>query len=152
NNLKQIALALSSYLDAHGVYPSGSYNETGPVLSDTEGYKVSWSVSILPYLEQRSLYDQFNFRLGADAPENFKVTNAHVSSLNCPSEGTNARGLFGGISPFAPGKSGTIAYAGCHHDVEAPIDVDNHGVLFLNSHIRVVDVPDGLSQTIFVGE
>ena len=48
-----------------------------------------------------------------------------------------------------PGKS---SYAACHHEVEAPIDEDNHGVFFLNSHIRVVDVTDGLSQTIFLGE
>ena len=48
-----------------------------------------------------------------------------------------------------PGKS---SYAACHHDVEAPIDEDNHGAFFLNSHVRVVDVTDGLSQTIFLGE
>jgi prepilin-type processing-associated H-X9-DG protein len=36
--------------------------------------------------------------------------------------------------------------------VEAPIDVDNHGVFYLNRAVRVVDVPDGLSQTLLVGE
>jgi len=45
-----------------------------------------------------------------------------------------------------------VNYAGCHHDVEAPIDVDNHGVFFLNSHVRLEDVSDGLGYTIFVGE
>ena len=43
-------------------------------------------------------------------------------------------------------------YAGCHNDVETPIDVGNHGVLFLNSHISEKDVTDGLSHTIYVGE
>src|SRR5262249_25393420 len=47
---------------------------------------------------------------------------------------------------------GRTSYAGCHHDVEAPIDAGNHGVLYLNSHVRIVDVSDGLSQTFFVGE
>jgi prepilin-type processing-associated H-X9-DG protein len=42
--------------------------------------------------------------------------------------------------------------AGCHNDVEAPIAVDNHGILFLDSRIRSADIGDGLSQTIFVGE
>src|SRR5262249_390828 len=42
--------------------------------------------------------------------------------------------------------------AGCHHDSEAPIDVDNNGVLFLNSRIRYRDVRDGASNTIYVGE
>jgi hypothetical protein len=36
--------------------------------------------------------------------------------------------------------------------VEAPIDVTNHGVLFLNSRVRFEDVPDGVSHTFFVGE
>ena len=44
------------------------------------------------------------------------------------------------------------SYAGVHHDVEAPIAADNHGVLFLNSAVRVEDVTDGSSTTLFVGE
>src|SRR5690606_29760896 len=43
-------------------------------------------------------------------------------------------------------------YAAVHHDVEAPIDVDNHGVFFLNSRIRYEDIIDGSSQTLFLGE
>ena len=35
------------------------------------------------------------------------------------------------------------SYAGCHHDVEAPIDVDNHGVFFLNSRVSHDDLTDG---------
>ncbi len=52
-------------------------------------------------------------------------------------------------------KDGTAAvstYAGCHHDVEAPIDADNHGLLFLNSAIRYTDILDGSSQTFLIGE
>jgi hypothetical protein len=44
------------------------------------------------------------------------------------------------------------SFAGVHHPVEAPIDVTNHGVLFLNSRVRMSDVPDGVSHTLFVGE
>ena len=43
-------------------------------------------------------------------------------------------------------------YVGVHHDLEAPIAADNHGVLFLNSHVRYEDVTDGTSSTLFVGE
>ena len=53
------------------------------------------------------------------------------------------------LMPAGPGRT---SYAACQNDVEAPIDVDNHGGFYLNSRVRVVDVADGLSQTIFVGE
>ncbi len=43
-------------------------------------------------------------------------------------------------------------YAGCHHDVESPIDADNHGVFYLNSHVSTYAIPDGASHTIMVGE
>jgi prepilin-type processing-associated H-X9-DG protein len=36
--------------------------------------------------------------------------------------------------------------------VEAPIDEDNHGVLFLNSRVGFEEITDGSSNTIFLGE
>ena len=47
---------------------------------------------------------------------------------------------------------GVSSYAGCHNHVEAPIDVDNRGVLFLNSRVSKAEITDGTSFTIFVGE
>ena len=51
-----------------------------------------------------------------------------------------------------PWSGGGSNYAGCHHDVEAPIDVDNNGVFFLNSHLHYEDIRDGAAHTIFLGE
>ena len=45
-----------------------------------------------------------------------------------------------------------MSYMGCHHDVEAPIDADNHGVLYLNSHVAYDDIADGPAYTILLGE
>jgi len=55
-------------------------------------------------------------------------------------------------NPFPLGSWAVGNYAGCHHDVEAPIDVDNHGVMYLNSHVSQKDVTDGTAHTIYVGE
>ncbi len=151
NNLKQIDLALHNYLNAYNVLPSGSYDTVRPVASGAGGYQVSWIVSILPYLEQSALSHAFDSQYGAGDPANQTVRMSWLSSLMCPSEGSAGRAW------FAPGQAmanqpGRSSYAGCQNDVEAPIDEDNHGVFFLNSHVRVVDVTDGLSQTLFVGE
>ena len=57
------------------------------------------------------------------------------------------------ICPSWRGDDGPIScYAGVHHDKEAPIDVDNNGVLFLNSKITFDDLKDGSAYTLFVGE
>lgn len=49
-------------------------------------------------------------------------------------------------------RAATSHYAGVHHDSEAPIDVTNNGVFFLNSRVTYEDLSDGSSQTIFFGE
>jgi prepilin-type N-terminal cleavage/methylation domain-containing protein/prepilin-type processing-associated H-X9-DG protein len=153
NNLKQIELALQSYLTAYNVLPSGSYDAVRPVSSEPGGYKVSWIVSILPYMEQSALYHSFDFRHGADDAANQTVRMSWINSLLCPSDDSAGRSWFAGWPPPASGvEPGRTSYAACHHEVEAPIDEDNHGVFFLNSHVRVVDVTDGFSQTLFVGE
>src|SRR5439155_19916447 len=54
--------------------------------------------------------------------------------------------------PCSPRPSGQMNYAGCHHAVEAPIDADNHGVLYLNSRVAYDDITDGPAYTIMVGE
>ena len=51
NNMKQLGLALHMYHDARGMFPPSEDN-TG---SYGEGW--AWSMRILPFLEQASIYD-----------------------------------------------------------------------------------------------
>ncbi len=153
NNMKQIELALQNYLNSYTTLPAGSYDSTRPVTSEPGGYKVSWIVSLLPYMEQWSLSRSFDPLYGADDPVNQTVRTSRLSSLHCPDDGSAGRSYFGvWAAPSNGQEPGKSSYAACHHEVESPIDEDNHGVFFLNSHVRVVDVTDGLSNTIFLGE
>jgi prepilin-type processing-associated H-X9-DG protein len=153
NNLKQIALALQSYAFSREVFPSGSYNETGPVLNTAEGYQLSWISSLLPFMEQNSMAQSLDHCYGAYDPANSTVGMTQLSILNCSSSRPLPWTLLGGMKPpLIPAEPGKTDYAACQNDAEAPIDVDNHGGFYLNSRVRVVDVVDGLSQTIFVGE
>ena len=54
--------------------------------------------------------------------------------------------------PLTRGTRAISSYAGCHNDVEAPIDADNNGAFILNRQIRPAAITDGLTHTIFVGE
>ncbi len=85
-----------------------------------------------------------DFEVSVYAPENVTVAQTKIRSLLCPSDPQR---------PTIPWTNRPVSsYAGCHHDVEAPIDVNNHGVFFLNSRIRRDDILDGNFCTIFVGE
>ena len=58
------------------------------------------------------------------------------------------------VAPTGECRSSRAAtsYAGCQNDVEAPIDEDNHGVLYLNSRVSYDDISDGPAFTILAGE
>src|SRR5438045_9782937 len=58
NNLKQIGLALHSYHDANGSFPPGAVRNG--VCCDTKS-GATWTIFLLPYIEQQNLYRQSDF-------------------------------------------------------------------------------------------
>lgn len=54
--------------------------------------------------------------------------------------------------PLMRGTRAISSYAGCHNDIEAPIDANNNGSFILNRQIRPASITDGLAHTIFIGE
>ncbi len=143
SQLAQIGVALHAYEAAHGTLPPGTINPDGPIRSVPDGYDMSWLVHLLPYVEESVTYDNVDFSVGVYDKKNAAARQLPIAQFICPSY----------VGPFRGQAEAAISsYAGCHHDIEAPIDEDNHGVLFLNSHVRLKDVTDGLTHTIFVGE
>jgi prepilin-type N-terminal cleavage/methylation domain-containing protein/prepilin-type processing-associated H-X9-DG protein len=136
NNLLQLGLAMGNYASTHSVLPPGVVNDKGPILSVPTGYHHGWAVQILPFIGQNNIYNRFNIQESVYAASNMTARNVHIGTFLCPSDG----------------RPGPLSYAGCHHDVEAPIAADNHGVLYLNSHVGFDDINDGTSQTILLGE
>ncbi len=137
-NLAQVLLALQGYENSYELYPAGVVNPDGPIRNEAKGLHQGWIIQTLPYLDEQVVYDKIKFDESVYAKANEDVRAYWPKVLICPSEPNDV-----------PGASN---YAGCHNDVEAPIDTDNHGVLFLNSQIRRDDVSDGLSHTLFVSE
>ena len=136
NNLLQLGIAMGNYVSTHEVLPPGVVDNKGPIQNIPQGYHFGWTVQILPFLEQGNLYRQFDFRHGVYDGRNVTVQSPRMSVLLCPSDG----------------RLGTTSYMGCHHDVESPINIDNHGVLYLNSHVAYDEITDGRAYTIMIGE
>ena len=138
NNVVQLLVAMQNYDSAHEVLPPGVSNPTGPIRNEAVGMHHGWLIRLLPYLDEGNAYRMVDFQASVYAPENAEVRKLSPPVFRCPSH---------------PGDvSGQSCYAGCHNDLEAPIDEDNRGSLFLNSQVRAVDFLDGTSHTILIGE
>jgi prepilin-type N-terminal cleavage/methylation domain-containing protein/prepilin-type processing-associated H-X9-DG protein len=135
-NLLQLGIALSNYASTHNVLPPGVVNDKGPISNMPRGYHVGWAVQILPFMEEANIYRHIDFRPGVYADANSTALAPSIKGFLCPS------------NPWV----GPMSYIGCHHDVEAPIDADNRGVLYLNSHVRRDEISDGPAFTILLGE
>ncbi|MDQ3332725.1 MAG: DUF1559 domain-containing protein, partial [Planctomycetota bacterium] len=144
NNLAQIILAMQNYEMAFEVLPPGTVNSAGPIVNKAspDAYHVSWTVQILPYLEMSTIFNHFDFDEGVYAPRNLAPQQRGIPLYLCPSEATR---------PLA-NRRHPSSYAGCHSSQAVPIDVDQDGVLFLNSSVDYDDIPDGSAYTIAVGE
>jgi prepilin-type processing-associated H-X9-DG protein len=79
NNLKQIALALHNYHDQYGCLPPAR------ILDADDRPMHSWRVLILPFLEQKALYDAYDFSEPWDGPNNRKLASPMPSVYACPS-------------------------------------------------------------------
>lgn len=142
NNLAQLGIGLLNYDAAFESLPPGVVNPEGPIHNVPAGYHMSWLVQLLPYMEENVTFQHVDFSVGAYDKKNEPVRKVEISGFACPSDW-----MPGGTEERWPS-----SYAGCHHDVEAPIDADNHGVFFLNSSVHSREISDGASHTIFVGE
>ncbi|MEM8679452.1 MAG: DUF1559 domain-containing protein [Planctomycetota bacterium] len=139
SHLMQVGLSFQEYLSSHSAFPSGTTGAQGPILSEPKGLHQSWTLSLLPYLDEMILYKQVDLSRSVYDPVHEDLWPLCPREFRCPSD--------------TAAMSGTASsYAGVHHDQEAPINVDQKGILFLNSQVTREMIPDGLGYTLLVGE
>jgi prepilin-type N-terminal cleavage/methylation domain-containing protein/prepilin-type processing-associated H-X9-DG protein len=137
-NLSQVALAIQHYEAAHEVFPAGTMDPARPIQQVPAGYHHNWIVRILPFLDEPAAFRNTDFSVGVYAPQNAKVSVIGLRVLVCPSD---------------PGAAAPATnYAGCHNDVETPIDETNNGAFIQNVFLPYESFTDGTSHTLFVGE
>ncbi|QEG20513.1 DUF1559 family PulG-like putative transporter [Mariniblastus fucicola] len=143
NNLAQLGMAMHNYEFSFGALPPGVIDKTGPIQNVATGQHVSWTIHLLRFLEQNGVADNVDIDSGAYSAVNAPARATQMIVFQCPSQATTMS---------MGGTAGLSHYAGCHHSVEAPIDVDNNGLLFLNSAVTYGDIYDGSSNTFLIGE
>jgi prepilin-type N-terminal cleavage/methylation domain-containing protein/prepilin-type processing-associated H-X9-DG protein len=152
NNLHQIGLALQMYHDRNNGFPPGYQTKVAPDNSDL-GPGWGWAAYLLDDLEQNTIKQQIRFDLQISDPANAAVRVLPVPILLCPSE---VRDL-----PFtvvdANGNPicdvGRSSYVAMNGVLGVSSDAfDNNGAFLRNKTMRIRDIKDGLSNTLFVGE
>lgn len=158
NNLKQLALATSSYHEIWGSYPTG--------IQFTFNFSTSshW-IAILPQLEQQPLFNQTNFDWNIWSSANTTIQSIQLAVMMCPSDPLVRRpNLFdnSGVDPSSPFYAGVVkqmqgSYKGnagtwFRNSRKPELQAEANGQFLRQLVVGAADVKDGLSNTILVGE
>lgn len=165
NNMRQIAIALHNYHDRFNILPPGSQVadlRTSPV---TKSF--GWLIPVMPDLELRTIYDQFDFSIDCQSDAHRHLTQKRIPVFECVSDPKASSRVTWNETPYSGvwgatnylGVSGNngmqfTAYQGeCDDFAKTDGAFKTHaGMFFGNSAIRFADVSDGTSQTLCFGE
>lgn len=162
NNLKNIALALHNYHEAHGAFPFGF-----------DQRESLWSAMILPQIDQSAIYETLVFQ--ESGPGNWDSGGANEKSActlipiyRCPSlavpehlDDNPSGSLMEGRVPVSyRACSGSNGWSDAATTIPAnappgSLSLDSiqlNGMFFGSSRIRIADVTDGATNSILVGE
>src|ERR1700733_112180 len=141
NNLKQIGLALHNYHATEGNFPAATYR----VADLKPDKRLSWQTELLPYLEQKPLYDRIDFKKSWEDPANHAAVSTPLVVFINPMIGEqNAGGL--------PGTE-YVGLAGVGEDGPMlPVTSPKAGIFAYNRVTRIEDIVDGTSNTIMTSE
>jgi prepilin-type N-terminal cleavage/methylation domain-containing protein len=149
NNLRQLGVALLNY---------ESTCHTFPMTDQPNGF--SPQARLLPYMEEENLRNLLDFRQPAfSGPYNAKVPNplfvpvfaTPIPIFLCPSDPAPAVSSDSAAGYVYAGNNymlSTGSATGINYDQRFPTD----GIVFANSHVRLRDVTDGTSHTVFMSE
>jgi prepilin-type N-terminal cleavage/methylation domain-containing protein/prepilin-type processing-associated H-X9-DG protein len=156
NNLKQLGLAVHNYVSQVDVFPAQCVNNTNA----NTWYELSWLGAISPFLEQTSVYNNFNFSLVMNHRANYTAGGAQISTLLCPSDSkyehpnsnfgsTNYMNNYGGPSVISM-NSGVIVPA--KELANTPLPKGYYWNNGRNAYFGFASVTDGTSNTAMLGE
>ncbi len=117
NNLKQIGLALHNYATAMRVFPcaivADNFTDGFDIWDEATNGKhgTSWMLQILPYMEQQTLYNRWDFTTNVKG--NAAVAQTDIPGFYCPSRRSSVRSRDVPHQMFENWTAGGTDYGGC---------------------------------------
>ncbi|TWT49878.1 hypothetical protein KOR42_38300 [Thalassoglobus neptunius] len=140
NNLKQIGLAMHNYHDTHGGFPQGTIPNDDLEVED----RLSWLVSILPFIDELEFYEGFDLEAKWDSEENEFLVDLPIEAYTMP----GAEGW-----AYGYGTTSYVGMAGVGEDAPTlPATSPRAGIFAYNRQTRMREILDGTSNTVAVGE
>ena len=140
NNLRQVGLGLQSYHASFDEFPVGCDQWRG---IDSTSKQLAWSAYLLPFIEQSSLFESINFDLPFDSPANAIAAATQIPVFRCPSS----------LRIESPDERfGFSDYGGIYGERISGPNSPAKGVMLIDVAIGEMDILDGLSNTLIVGE
>lgn len=167
NHLKQLGLALHNHHDTYNRFPPGGAQDQAPFGTDaakTTNWGSSWLVYILPFVEENSIYDQWQFsgQSGVfNTSNNNVVKGLEMEKYRCPSSplpgfsrsnsGNSASVTYVGISGAVNGIIPNYTESRITHNARGGMHSAS-GILYANSKTKFSDMTDGTTNTLAASE
>lgn len=173
NNLKQIGLAIHTFHDTKKKLPASARPNSASTV------RLAAFTYLLPYLERKDLWDQYDFTINWSATGNTPVTGKRIPAVECPSSPTASFALDHNPDGWTPGSawvpivanSDYAASVGVHPGLTAiaaalvpPVVVysspaltstqtrPTNGFFPKNANITLANITDGTTNTIAIFE
>jgi prepilin-type N-terminal cleavage/methylation domain-containing protein/prepilin-type processing-associated H-X9-DG protein len=143
NNMKQIGIALHSFHDRNGRFPPGTCGDVSTM--PNYYYMRTWLTWILPYMEKDAIFAKSQ---AAYQVQGWPYVAPHpcdlvIKEYTCPMDKRVLQAFYGsGLT------EGLTSYVGVNGTNYQAMD----GVLYCASTVRLLDITDGPSNTLMVGE
>ncbi len=145
NRLKQLALALHNEHDTRGTLPPG---HRSPLHPDRKLH-TGWTLSLLPHLEQVSLFQQSQYAFQISPLPYFSPPHVAretvLTAFICPSDSRTSTTQ---IDTRTGKPVALLSYLG----VSGTQTTAKDGLLYQDSRHRLTDATDGTSNTLLIGE
>lgn len=183
NNLKQMGLASQEYHDSFGTFPGGWYCDNTTASADAnciptlaQAYMWNGLSGFLLKLELGNIYNELNFTLPTNVPDNTTGVRRTMNVFVCPSNrraittaSTNTNNTVAKLGPsdyrgnMASGyvPNVTPSYSAGTTDPTNTTDTStglpllgifDNGMTYMNSQVSIADITDGTSNTAILGE